>query len=103
MPDDEPGLGRAVHQDRRPGHGHRRDDVAPGRARPRVRYSRRDRDIRGDPADPYRGPVADRREHRQGGNPLMAIARTLSRSVLADQVKDRLLEGILSGEYPPDS
>jgi DNA-binding GntR family transcriptional regulator len=33
----------------------------------------------------------------------MAIARTLSRSVLADQVKDRILEGILNGHYPPDS
>jgi DNA-binding GntR family transcriptional regulator len=33
----------------------------------------------------------------------MAIARPLSRSVLADQVKDRLIQGILSGHYPPDS
>lgn len=33
----------------------------------------------------------------------MAIARVLSRSVLADQVKDRILEGILNGHYPPDS
>jgi DNA-binding GntR family transcriptional regulator len=33
----------------------------------------------------------------------MAIVRALSRSVLADQVKERLLEGILSGHYPPDS
>ena len=33
----------------------------------------------------------------------MAIARALSRSVLADQVKDRILEGILNGHYPPDS
>jgi DNA-binding GntR family transcriptional regulator len=33
----------------------------------------------------------------------VAIVRTLSRSVLADQVKDRILEGILSGHYPPDS
>ena len=30
-------------------------------------------------------------------------ARRVSRSRLADLVKDRLLEGILSGEYPPDS
>jgi DNA-binding GntR family transcriptional regulator len=29
--------------------------------------------------------------------------RALSRSVLADQVKERLLEGILSGRYAPDS
>jgi DNA-binding GntR family transcriptional regulator len=33
----------------------------------------------------------------------MVIARALSRSVLADQVKDRILQGILSGHYPPDS
>jgi DNA-binding GntR family transcriptional regulator len=33
----------------------------------------------------------------------MAVARALSRSVLADQVRDRILEGILSGHYPPDS
>jgi DNA-binding GntR family transcriptional regulator len=29
--------------------------------------------------------------------------RVLSRSVLADQVKERLLDGILSGRYPPDA
>jgi DNA-binding GntR family transcriptional regulator len=33
----------------------------------------------------------------------VATTRTLSRNLLADQVKDRLLEGILSGEYLPDS
>jgi DNA-binding GntR family transcriptional regulator len=33
----------------------------------------------------------------------VATPRALSRIVLADQVKDRILEGILSGEYPPDS
>lgn len=33
----------------------------------------------------------------------MAAPRSLSRSVLADQVKDWILEGILSGAYPPDS
>jgi DNA-binding GntR family transcriptional regulator len=33
----------------------------------------------------------------------MAIARIIPRSVLADQVKDRILEGILSGHYPPNS
>jgi DNA-binding GntR family transcriptional regulator len=30
-------------------------------------------------------------------------AESLVRSVLADQVRDRLLEGILDGSYPPDS
>ena len=33
----------------------------------------------------------------------MAVAPIIPRSVLADQVKDRLLEGILTGYYPPDS
>jgi DNA-binding GntR family transcriptional regulator len=33
----------------------------------------------------------------------MAVARALSRSVLADQVKDRILEDILNGTHPPDS
>ena len=33
----------------------------------------------------------------------MTVAGALSRSVLADQVKDRILQGILNGHYPPDS
>ncbi len=33
----------------------------------------------------------------------MAVARAISRSVLADQVKDRILEDILNGRLPPDS
>lgn len=33
----------------------------------------------------------------------MAIAKVISRSVLADQVKERILEGILGGDFPPDS
>jgi DNA-binding GntR family transcriptional regulator len=33
----------------------------------------------------------------------MALAKVIPRSVLADQVKDRILEGILSGYYPPDA
>jgi DNA-binding GntR family transcriptional regulator len=33
----------------------------------------------------------------------MAVARAISRSVLADQVKDRILEDILNGRHPPDS
>ena len=33
----------------------------------------------------------------------MAVARVISRIVLADQVKDRILEGILNGRYAPDS
>jgi DNA-binding GntR family transcriptional regulator len=33
----------------------------------------------------------------------MAGDGTIARSVLADQVKDRLLQDILTGRYPPDS
>jgi DNA-binding GntR family transcriptional regulator len=33
----------------------------------------------------------------------VAVAPIIPRRVLADQVKDRLLEGILTGHYPPDS
>jgi DNA-binding GntR family transcriptional regulator len=33
----------------------------------------------------------------------MSEATAISRSVLADQVKDRLLQDILAGHYPPDS
>ena len=33
----------------------------------------------------------------------MSDERAISRSVLADQVKDRLLQDILAGRYPPDS
>jgi DNA-binding GntR family transcriptional regulator len=33
----------------------------------------------------------------------MALTSPVSRSPLADQVKDRLLDGILSGHYPPDT
>ena len=57
LPDDEPGMGRPVHQDRRARDGHGRDDLASGRARPRVRHPGRDRDVRGDPADRHRRPA----------------------------------------------
>jgi DNA-binding GntR family transcriptional regulator len=33
----------------------------------------------------------------------VTLARALSRSVLADQVKERILEGILNGQFAPDS
>ncbi len=33
----------------------------------------------------------------------MVATRIIPRRVLADEVKDRILEGILSGHYPPDS
>jgi DNA-binding GntR family transcriptional regulator len=33
----------------------------------------------------------------------VVVARIIPRRVLADQVRDRILEGILDGHYPPDS
>jgi DNA-binding GntR family transcriptional regulator len=33
----------------------------------------------------------------------VTVTRTIERSVLADQVKERILEGILDGHYSPDS
>ena len=33
----------------------------------------------------------------------MTVVRPLSRSLLADRVRDHLLEGILNGRFPPDS
>ena len=59
------------------------------------------RSCRAEPADPA-GPPRLPPIGRLSGSP-MATARIVPRSVLADQVKDRLLEGILSGAYPPDS
>ena len=41
LPDDEPGLGRPVHEDRRPRDRHRRDDLASGGARRASSGSRR--------------------------------------------------------------
>src|SRR3954463_15196271 len=59
------------------------------------------------------GRSRDRRDHGRGraaGAPLdqelevaMSGPDALTRSVLADQVKERLLEAILDGSYPPDS
>ena len=43
LPDDEPGVGRAVHEDQRAGHRGGRRGVAPGGGRPRVRHPGRRR------------------------------------------------------------
>ena len=56
--------------------------------------------LRGEPSDAAR--LAGRRDRALTDRP-WRIARIIPRSVLADQVKDRLLEGILNGYYPPDS
>jgi len=39
----------------------------------------------------------------QWGAEIVVVEGGLARQVLADQVKERLLEGILAGRYPPDS
>ena len=54
LPDDESGVGRAVHEDRGARHGRRRRGGAPGRRRPRVRDPGRRRDVGRDRADQER-------------------------------------------------
>ena len=51
LPDDQPGLGRPLHEDRRARHRHRRNDLAPGGPRPRVRDPGGHRHVGRDPAD----------------------------------------------------
>ena len=50
LPDDQPGVGRPLHQDRRPRHRHRRHDLAPGRPVARVRHPGRHRHVRSRPS-----------------------------------------------------
>ena len=57
LPDDQPLVGGAVHQDLRPGHRRRRHGLAPGRRLPRVRHPGRRRHLRRDPPDQDRRPV----------------------------------------------
>ena len=57
LPDDQPGMGRAVHQDRRPGDRRRRADVASGGAVPRVRHPGGDRHLGRDAPHRERRPI----------------------------------------------
>ena len=57
LPDDEPGLGRPVHEDRRARHRHRRHDLAPGRPR---RASSASRPSSARPSRPHRIATGDR-------------------------------------------
>ena len=116
-------MGRAVHEDRRPRDRHRRHDVASGGARRASSASRRSSGRRsrrsGSRPATGSGSTARRASSRSSSEPAPATrrppppthrplaigservepARILPRSVLADQVKERLLEGILTGRY----
>ena len=108
LPDDQPGLAGALRQDHRRGHRRRRHRLASGGPRPRVRHPGRgryvDRDLRHqDGRSPPR-----RRQRRRGrdparpaGQPPMTDDAEITRSVLSEQVKGRLLQAILDGRYPP--
>ena len=65
LPDDEPGLGRPVHEDRRPRDRHRRHDLASGSARARIRHPGRHRHVGCDPAHRHGRPHQDRWNGRQ--------------------------------------
>ncbi len=119
LPDDEPGMGRALHEDRRARHGRGRDDVAPGGALPRVRHPGGGRHVRGHARDPQRRSHPRQRDQRPRGDPAgggdaqerparpvgrpMSESRLISRDVLSDQIEDHLLQAILTGAYPPGS
>ena len=64
LPDDEPGLGRPLHQDRRPRDGCGWNGVASGRPLSRVRHPGRRRDVRGDRADQEWRPRPHQRHER---------------------------------------
>ena len=64
LPHDEPGMGRAVHEDRRPRDQRRRPDRSSGRAEPRVRHPGGRRDAGRDGADHDRRPDPRRRHAR---------------------------------------
>ena len=117
LPDDQPGLAGALRQDLRGRHRRRRDRVASGRSRPRVRHPRGRGHLGGHVHDQDRRPPPRGRQlrHRRSSCEAAAAIRqtepkdrmtaetTISRSVLSDTVKDRLLEAILDGRYPPGS
>ena len=72
LPDDQPGLGRPVHQDRGARHRHRRHDLASGRPGARVRDPGGHRHLRRDPADRDRRPGQGRRDSRDGSRSCVA-------------------------------
>src|SRR5262249_33739473 len=98
LPDDEPGLGRPVHEDRRPRDRRGRRRRTPGRRRARVRDPGRRRHVDRDRADRDRRPGAGERDERdRRDTPLSGITRV----PLREQVKELVLERILDGSYAP--
>ena len=69
LPDDEPGLGRPLHEDRRARHGRRRRGGASGRGLARVRPPRRRRHVGRHRAHQHRRPGARQRLDRRRRDP----------------------------------
>ena len=69
LPHDQSGMGRAVHEDRRPGQQRRRADRSSGSAEPRVRHPGRRRNAGRDAADQHRRSHPRRRHDRDGRHP----------------------------------
>ena len=111
LPDDQPGLAGALRQDHRRRHRRRRHRLASGRAGPRVRHPGRRRHLgraRGASRPAIASastatPAWSRSWARQRAAPPTTVAHdaAITRSVLSEQVKGRLLEAILDGRYPP--
>ena len=95
-----PGVGRALHEDRRPRHRRRRHGGAPCRRGARVRVARRRRHLERDPAD-HDGPARARQRRDRDRGRARVSGGVISRPVLRDQVKDVLLERIARGDYRP--
>ena len=115
LPDDQPGLAGPVREDHR-GRDRRGRDRRPTRPfSPASTASRRSSAPRSPRPDQDGRPPPRGRQRRRGRDPLAAATSQadphahdprdteISRSVLSDQVKDRLLQAILDGRYPPGS
>src|SRR5712692_4109882 len=98
LPDDEPGVGRPVHEDRRSRHGRRRCRLASRRRRAGVRDPGRRRHLDRDRAD-QDGRPGSRQRHEWGSRG--SAVSSVTRVVLREQVKELILERILNETYRP--
>src|SRR5262249_42489824 len=106
LPDDEPGVGRPIHEDRGPRHGRGRRRGASGGGGSRVRDPCGCVNVGRDAADQERQPrPCQRRERRRRGARLTRggeqVSARVTRIVLREQVKELILERILNGSYLP--
>src|SRR5690606_4325709 len=130
LPDDEPGMGGALHEDLVARHRGRLHRVTSRRPRPRVRDTGRHRHVCRHLEDQVGRQAAGQRSNRRGRGPERRARRArsphqrpvhhmtaerndtesedyeredLNREVLSVQIKDRLLQWIMEGELPPGS